>query len=63
MPTDIHPAIAADEQLIRAAMLRAGAQIHSIVGIVAMYRSAIQDSRKTARFWSGSCASLWPAAS
>ena len=30
-------------------MLRAGAQVHSIVGIVAMYRSAVDDSPKTAR--------------
>ena len=48
MPTSTLPATA-DEQLIRAAMLRAGAQIHSIVGIVAMYRSAVGDSPKTAR--------------
>ena len=49
MPTSIHLPIAADEQLVRAAMLRAGAQVHSTVGIVAMYRSVIQDSPKTAR--------------
>ena len=41
--------VTADEELIRSAMLRAGSQVHSIVGVVAMYRSAVDDSPKTTR--------------
>ena len=45
----IYPPLTVDEQLIQAAMVRAGAQVHTIVGAVAMYRSAVHDSPKTAR--------------
>ena len=38
----------ADETLIQSAMLRAGAQVHTIVGLIAMCRSAVQDSPDTA---------------
>ena len=39
---------AVDEQLLQAAMLRAGAQVHRVVGLIAMYRAATQDSSEAA---------------
>jgi len=48
MPDSMPKTLLADEALIRSAMLRAGAQVHAIVGLVAMYRSAVQDSPHTA---------------
>lgn len=48
MTTGIQPCTV-DEQLIRAAIMRAGGQVHTIVGLVAMYRSAVQDSPKKAQ--------------
>ena len=43
-----HKSSAVDEHLIQAALLKAGAQVHKVVGLIAMYRAAIEDSPEAA---------------